>query len=146
MRRFLFITGIGAAVAFFLRRRGAGGQDESFGYTELGTAGAVESPASGTAGAASTEAGSSAPEAPSAMTPPMAPPTEVSPVGEGSTADTAAYEPGVASGQEEREGESKATDETRYERVTERESEERETTAERLAEDPLTKRLDEPAP
>jgi hypothetical protein len=43
---------------------------------------------------------------------------------------------GAAEGQEERERESKATDETRYERLRDAETAEREETAERLAADP----------
>jgi hypothetical protein len=47
-----------------------------------------------------------------------------------------AYERGAAEGREERERESEATDETRYERLREAESAARDETADRLASDP----------
>jgi hypothetical protein len=47
-----------------------------------------------------------------------------------------AYERGAAEGREERERESEATDETRYERLREAEQAAREETADRLASDP----------
>jgi hypothetical protein len=57
--------------------------------------------------------------------------------------------PGAAPDADAREVESEATDETRYDRLVEREREERREAAERLLEDPLTKKLEgdtEPGP
>ena len=54
-----------------------------------------------------------------------------------------AYERGAAGEREERERESEATDETRYERLREAEQAAREETAERLASDPPPEPEDE---
>ncbi len=57
-----------------------------------------------------------------------------------------AYEPDAVPDQSAREVESQATDETRFERLAETELEARHEAAERLKDDPLTERLDEPPP
>jgi hypothetical protein len=66
-----------------------------------------------------------------AIVPTMPAPVETSP-----EPPAHAYERGPAEGQEERERESEATDETRYERLREAEQAAREETADRLASDP----------
>jgi hypothetical protein len=54
-----------------------------------------------------------------------------------------ADERGAVPGQGERERESQATQETRYERLVDEESEQRREAAERLQDDPLTRRLED---
>ena len=58
------------------------------------------------------------------------------------TTQRVANEQGAVPGPEVRELESAETEETRYERLGERESEEREAAAQRLVSDPLTEKLE----
>ncbi len=57
-----------------------------------------------------------------------------------------ADQPVPVPGPDEREQESAVTDDTRYDRLAEREQDERRTAAERLKEDPLTQQLEESGP
>ncbi|MDQ3875821.1 MAG: hypothetical protein M3322_09825 [Actinomycetota bacterium] len=110
----LAIAALGLGVATYLRRRG---QD-------------------------SADAWSSSFETSSFDTAPAVPASDVSSETADAELPVDPDTPGAAPDAEAREVESDATDETRYDRLVEHEREERSEAAERLLEDPLTKKLE----